>query len=172
MEKVFIFVPSIQLMREFNSSHLYKAGFFHSNATGLLFPIKRRPAFTERLRNVSLAQVIVLTAVNQQAAFCLLESTQSNYAYQHTYHSFRVSIPATSTDSGRVNGSTESPSAFGKRSGQTVLCRIPSLYEYFRQATRCAVKSQRTEGRAPRVFQVTPKHFFTPLSHLDNQERV
>jgi len=85
MENAVNFVPSIQLVSEPNSSLIHKAGFFHSNATGQFFPIKRRPAFTERLRSVSLAHATVLTAVNQQAAFCLLESTQSNNVYQHTY---------------------------------------------------------------------------------------
>ena len=173
MKKRFTFVARTQLMREPDGSHFYKAGFFYSNATGLLSPIKRRPAFTERLRNASArASGCVRSGIWQVAFLSAYTRTQSNYAYQHTVHSCRVSIPATPTDRGRVNGSTESPSAFGKRPNQAVLCRLSSIYGHFKQATRCAVKSQCTEGRAPRTFQVTSKHFFTSLSHLCNQERV
>jgi len=93
MENAVNFVPSIQLVSEPNSSLIHKAGFFHSNATGQFFPIKRRPAFTERLRSVSLAHATVLTAVNQQAAFCLLESTQSNNAYHTTSRPRHVLSP-------------------------------------------------------------------------------
>lgn len=52
MKKGFNFVLSIQLVSEPQCSHFYKAGFFCSIAKGLHFPIKRRPAFTGRLRNV------------------------------------------------------------------------------------------------------------------------
>ncbi len=60
MRKVITFVTLIQLMRECKLAT--KAGFFYSLQDGFI-PIKRRPVFTERFGNVSLAQATVLAAV-------------------------------------------------------------------------------------------------------------
>jgi hypothetical protein len=63
MKNACIFVASTQLMGEHEQLALLQGGLFLFAAKGLFSPIKRRPAFTERFRNVSLAQATVLTAV-------------------------------------------------------------------------------------------------------------
>lgn len=66
MRKVFTFVTLIQLMRECKLAT--KAGFFYS-LQKVSTPIKRRPVFTERFGNVSLAQATVLAAVTGRPLF-------------------------------------------------------------------------------------------------------
>ena len=81
--KAFIFVPLIQLMRECKLAT--KAGFFYPLQDGFI-PIKRRPVFTERFGNVSLAQATVLAAVTGRPLFF---STYANTVHNvHTQRSF------------------------------------------------------------------------------------
>lgn len=62
-----------------------KAGFFYPLQDGFI-PIKRRPVFTERFGNVSLAQATVLAAVTGRPLFF---STYANTVHNvHTQRSF------------------------------------------------------------------------------------
>ncbi len=85
MRKVFTFVPLIQLMRECKLAT--KAGFFYPLQDGFI-PIKRRPVFTERFGNVSLAQATVLAAVTGRPLFF---STYANTV--HNVHTQRFTVP-------------------------------------------------------------------------------
>lgn len=85
MRKVITFVTLIQLMRECKLAT--KAGFFYSLQDGFI-PIKRRPVFTERFGNVSLAQATVLAAVTGRPLFF---STYANTV--HNVHTQRFTVP-------------------------------------------------------------------------------
>ncbi len=82
MKNAVIFVPRTQIKREPISSHLYKAGFFHSTAKGFSIPIKRRPAFTERFRNVSARASDCVRSGIGQAAF-LFGQLRTQSTHEH-----------------------------------------------------------------------------------------
>ena len=65
--KSIIFVPSTSIFR--GPMLAPKAGFFYSNAKGFHLPIKRRPVFTERLRNVFARESGLVDSGIRQAAF-------------------------------------------------------------------------------------------------------
>ena len=170
MEKRFTFVARTQLMREPDGSHFYKAGFFYSNATGFLSPIKRRPAFTERLRNASArASGCVRSGIWQVAFLSAYTRTQSNHAYQQNIHPNTGAAKKT-----KVYTSCKNQPIDGKRSraAKATVCDARSIFGC-NEETRG--NGSRARGLAAQInghLQVTPKHFFTPLAHLDNQARV
>jgi len=115
MENARIFVVRTQTMREPNGSQLYKAGFFHSNATGQFFPIKRRPAFTERLRSVSARASDCVRSGIGQAAFLFGQlRTQSNNVYHTTSRPRNVLSPGQAYHSFSHAERTKRISSFSK----------------------------------------------------------
>ena len=184
MEKVFIFVPSTILMRERKSSHLYKAGFFHSNATGLLFPIERRPAFTERLRNVIPRASDVVDSGKPAGRFLFAGVNNiHNYAYQHTHHKRSLdgshcaisaqgaNLPHYSKPSLRRTTGRNEQFRFSDNSNRRCNIlqkskRIARAIQYIHAGVvRRGLSTARSASYVKRICQVIHKaHFFTPLS--------
>lgn len=122
MKNAVIFVPRTQIKRELISSHLYKAGFFYSTAKGF-FPIKRRPAFTERFRNVSARASDCVRSGIGQAAFLF-----GQIRTQSTHDSSTISRPPRQDRRAAIRiqrqpGGAKAIARTGKRPGNSLKLR-------------------------------------------------
>lgn len=118
-----IFTPSTSILRG-PTARTLKAGLFYVSDKGVLLPIKRRPAYTERLRNVFARVSGLVDSGNRRAAFLSANVNKSHHAHRNS-HTFRGANPTCrtipSTGSTVPNPSTSCKEA-GKRMPQKGIC--------------------------------------------------
>ena len=117
--KSIIFVPSTSIFR--GPMLAPKAGFFYSNAKGFHLPIKRRPVFTERLRNVFARESGLVDSGIRQAAFLSAYVNQSSNAHRNQVPRRPAELPRTSDHSGTIP-------ATRRRNGAAVTAVAPGFY--------------------------------------------